>query len=40
MHVDEAARQLADARADSAQAEINKAESFAKVAGELLPVTV
>lgn len=40
MHVNEASLQLADARLDTARAEVEKAESLAKVVRSLLPVTV
>lgn len=39
-HVDKAAQQLADARADVARAEIEKAQSLVKVVRGLLPATI
>jgi hypothetical protein len=39
-HVDKAAQQLADARADAARAEIEKAEALVKVVRGLLPTTI
>jgi hypothetical protein len=39
-HVDKAAQQLADARADAARAEIEKAQALVKVVRGLLPTTI